>query len=321
MTPAQSDRQVAVAAGDQCLVGRFAAMASPCEVLLETSNEDEAAELARLAAEEAWRIEDKFSRYAAGNIVAEINTANGRPVELDAESAQLIDFAATLYDLSEGSFDITAGVLRSVWRFDGSDNVPTRNAVAAVLNRIGWQRVSWNRPVLRMAPGMEIDLGGLGKEYAVDRCAALLRESSADGCLVNFGGDLVAVRPPRHRPAGWRVGIEAVDRQRPAADRALNLKVGALATSGDARRFLVRDGVRYSHILDPRTGWPVSGAPRSVTVAADSCTQAGMLSTLAMLKGAQAEDFLREQGVQFWCLRGPESAPDEGTAPDKIKLE
>jgi thiamine biosynthesis lipoprotein len=311
MTPTQSDRQVALTAGEDCLVGRFAAMASPCEVLLETSDRDDALRLARIVAAEAWRIEDKFSRYASGNIIEAINTANGNPVELDAETAQLIDFAATLYGLSSGSFDITCGVLRSVWRFDGSDNVPGRAAVEKIMQRVGWHRATWNPPLLRLQPGMEVDLGGIGKEYAVDRCAALLRDECDVGCLVNFGGDLAAVRPPHKRPAGWRVGIEALDVQRPAAERTLNLMVGGLATSGDARRFLLRDGIRYSHILDPRTGWPVPDAPRSVTVAADSCTQAGMLSTLAMLKGAHAEDFLREQGVQFWCNRGSET-----TAPN-----
>jgi thiamine biosynthesis lipoprotein len=303
MTSAQSDRQVAVTAGDNCLVGRFAAMASPCEVLLETSDHDAALRLAHRVAAEVWRIEHKFSRYAAGNIVEAINTADGKPVELDAETTQLIDFATTLYDLSDGSFDITSGVLRRVWRFDGSDNVPGRAAVEKVMHRVGWQRVVWNAPVLQLQPGMEVDLGGIGKEYAVDRCAALVRDDSDLGCLINFGGDLAAVRPPRRRPAGWRVGIEALDAQRPAAERSLNLKVGGLATSGDAR---------YSHILDPRTGWPVPDAPRSVTVAADSCTQAGMLSTLAMLQGAHAERFLREQGVQFWCNRGGKTTPQKG---------
>lgn len=315
MTPAQSDRQVAVTAGDNCLVGSFAAMASPCEVLLETRDQDMALSLARMVAAEAWRIEDKFSRYAAGNIVETINTAEGSPVELDAEAAQLIDFATTLYELSDGRFDITSGVLRHAWRFDGSDNVPGRAAVEKVMRRVGWQRVTWNSPVLQLQPDMEVDLGGIGKEYAVDRCAALLRNESNLGCLINFGGDLVAVRPPRRRPAGWRVGIEALDAQRPAAERTLNLKVGGLATSGDARRFLQRDGVRFGHILDPRTGWPVPDAPRSVTVAADSCTQAGMLSTLAMLQGAHAEAFLREQGVQFWCNRGDKTTLHKG--PDR----
>ena len=84
----------------------------------------------------------------------------------------------------------------------------------------------------------------------------------------------------------------------------LNLQIGALATSGDARRFLLKDGVRYSHILDPVTGWPIKDAPRSITVAADTCIQAGMLSTLAMLQGEGAETFLSAQDVSYWCDRG-----------------
>jgi thiamine biosynthesis lipoprotein len=82
----------------------------------------------------------------------------------------------------------------------------------------------------------------------------------------------------------------------------LDLEHGALATSGDSRRYLLKDGVRYGHILDPRTGWPVPDAPRSVTVAASSCTEAGLLSTLALLNGARAREFLEEQGVRFWLL-------------------
>jgi len=83
----------------------------------------------------------------------------------------------------------------------------------------------------------------------------------------------------------------------------LELERGALATSGDARRFLQKDGIRYGHILNPRTGWPVRDAPRSVTVAASSCTEAGLLSTLALLHGADAEVFLEQQGVGHWLLR------------------
>lgn len=304
MNRAQSERQVAVAAGDGCLVGRFAAMASPCEVLVETADESEARRLAQLAAAEAWRIEDKFSRYVRGNIVDRINRAEGAAIGVDAETAQLIDFSVTLHELSDGGFDITSGVLRRAWRFDGSDRLPTRAAVRQLRGLVGWHRVTWRSPELRLAPGMEIDLGGLGKEYAVDRCAGLLRGATDRACLVNFGGDLAAVRPPRHRASGWRVGIEALDGVATGPERLLSLRVGGLATSGDARRFLLRDGVRYGHILDPRTGWPVPDAPRSVTVAADSCTQAGMMSTLAMLKGAQAETFLQAQGVQYWCNRG-----------------
>jgi len=304
MAGQQPDRSIRVDTGDSdsWLRGRFRAMASPCELLCETDDAARAAELTNIAAAEAWRIEDKFSRYLGGSIVSQINSAGGQPVTLDAETAQIIDFARTLYELSDRSFDITSGVLRHVWTFDGSDCVPARGQVAPIMEKVGWHRVSWQPPVLQMPAGMEIDLGGIGKEYAVDRASSMLRERAAVSCLVNFGGDLAVTAAPQ-RFGHWKVGIEAVATDASIPSSMLNLRVGALATSGDARRFLLRDGVRYSHILDPRTGWPVPGAPRSITVAADTCTQAGMLSTLAMLKGEGAEAFLDAEGVRHWCHR------------------
>ncbi len=277
-------------------------MASPCEVLCEVKEQAEAERLTRLVASEAWRIEDKFSRYLPHNIMARINSANGEPIKLDPETAELIGFSATLYDLSEGRFDITSGVLRRVWTFDGGDKLPAAAEISAILGQMGWQRVSWEPPVLQMPTGMQIDLGGIGKEYAVDCAMKILHSETLHSCLVNFGGDLAATGQPKQRK-GWKVGIEAMQAGNQVADRTLNLQVGALATSGDARRFILKDGVRYGHILDPKTGWPVPDAPRSVTVAADTCTQAGMLSTFAMLEGGAAESFLDAQGVQYWCNR------------------
>ncbi|MDH3990867.1 MAG: FAD:protein FMN transferase, partial [Gammaproteobacteria bacterium] len=94
-----------------------------------------------------------------------------------------------------------------------------------------------------------------------------------------------------------------INQSQGTAQKLIRLKNGGLATSGDARRFLLKDGIRYGHILDPTTGWPVTDAPRSITIAADTCTQAGMLATLAMLKGKDAESFLEDQDCQSWCLR------------------
>ena len=275
-------------------------MASPCELLLEGVSEIAARALARAVAAEAWRIEDKFSRYRNGNIVHRINTSHGEPVAVDDETARLLDFAATLYDLSGGLFDVTSGVLREAWTFDGSDQVPDKGAVAAILARVGWSRATWKEPTFALPSGMEIDLGGIGKEYAVDRCLDVLRSSCNSPGLVNLGGDLAVTGQPLARKA-WGVAVEGDTPEH--ADRLVDLRQGALATSGDARRFLLKDGIRYGHILDPRTGWPVPDAPHSITVAADTCTQAGMLSTMAMLKGSAAEAFLEEQGVQFWCRR------------------
>jgi thiamine biosynthesis lipoprotein len=295
-------RTVLVEAGQDCLVGRFDAMASPCEILLESADLGEAARLTRMAADEAWRIEDKFSRYLPGNIVGRINASGGAAIEVDEETASLLDFAATLHTLSDGRFDITSGVLREVWTFDGSDRIPDAAAVTEVLRRVGWHKVSWQNPVFTMKPGMQIDLGGIGKEYAVDRVAGKLAQATGCSAVINFGGDLAVTREPQERNA-WRVGIEPVSAGERRAGTVLEIRSGALATSGDSRRFLLKDGVRYSHILDPRNGWPVEGAPRSVTVAADTCTQAGMLSTFAMLEGYNAEAFLDGEGVTYWCRR------------------
>ena len=295
-------------------------MASPCEVLCEAPNRASALEYTQLAAAEAWRIEDKFSRYRQGNIVDRINSAAGAPIVVDAETTQLIDFAVTLHELSGGGFDITSGVLRRVWLFDGSDNIPHPDAVQRVMRRVGWHHVAWEPPLLHMPRGMEIDLGGIGKEYAVDRAAGLLRQASDTSCLVNLGGDLVVTHRPAKRDC-WSVGIESIGAQSSLPASLLQLQVGALATSGDARRYLRRDGRRYSHILDPRTGWPVVNAPRSVTVAADTCTQAGMLSTLAILEGSGAEVFLDAQGVLYWCNRGTVAKHAGEAAKSSKKLE
>ena len=275
-------------------------MASTCEVHVDTAKREDAARVLASVAAEAFRIEAKFSRYRADNIVHAINTAGGQPVTVDDETARLIDYAAELFTLSGGKFDITSGVLRRIWRFDGSDRVPTQEQISQARTLVGWRRVRWQRPLIALEPGMEIDFGGIGKEYAVDRAAALAAPLT-ERCLLNFGGDLRALGPHANgRP--WQVGIEAVDRLS-TASRVVDVYRGGVATSGDSRRYLLKDGRRYGHILDPTTGESVVEAPRSVTVVADTCSQAGMLATLAMLQGNAAEAFLDAQGVRYWCYR------------------
>lgn len=288
---------------DGLWVGRFEAMASPCELLVDGGSENEAERSLGLARDEALRVEHKYSRYRADSELSRWHAQGGQAIQVDDESAGLLDLAALAHQLSGGLFDISSGVLREVWRFDGSDRLPEVADVVRVVARVGWERVGWRRPWLSVPPGMELDLGGLGKEYAADRVLRLLREKTDRPLLVNLGGDLVA-SGPRANGEPWYVGIE-----RPAAETAsqaaglIALRGGALATSGDARRYLLKDGVRYSHILDPRSGWPVLGAPRSVTVAAPTCTEAGLMATLAMLQGAGAEALLAAQGLPHWVQR------------------
>lgn len=285
--------------GANHFIGRFTAMACPCEVLIETNHPSLARRILEIAAHCAWRIEAKFSRYRTDNIVHRINNANGATITVDDETANLLDFADALTRLSEGRFDITSGVLRRAWTFDGSDRVPSQQLIDTLRELIGWNKVRWSRPQLQLLPQMQIDFGGIGKEYAVDAAARLIEEEAGDiSCVVNFGGDVV-VRHPRKDGAPWRVGIEAAACPG-SAYGLIALNRGGLATSGDSRRFLLSQGKRYSHILDALTGWPVVGSARSITVAAGTCTQAGALSTLAFLKGSQASSFLESHGVRYW---------------------
>jgi FAD:protein FMN transferase len=288
------------AQGENLLAVRFAAMASPCEVLLPAMSHRAAQAIGMIAAQEAWRVQQKYSRYRDDSVTAQIHNNRGTPIEVDAETASLIDFASQCFDLSEGLFDITSGVLRRAWTFDGSDRIPECAAIEGLLPLVGFDKLQWRSPHLLLPAGMELDFGAIGKEYAVDRAYELLAARDATPFLINFGGDLRANRPPSYGP--WQVGLE-----RPDADREptmlLNLEHGALATSGDSRRYVLKDGIRYGHILNPRTGWPVLNAPRSVTVAASSCTEAGLLATVALLQGNRAQEFLDEQGVRYWLLK------------------
>jgi thiamine biosynthesis lipoprotein len=278
---------------------RFSAMGTPCEVQIEVRDGRLAAQLARIGEAEARRIEAKYTRYKPTGVVWAINNAAGKPVEVDEETAGLLDYAAQVHALSEGRFDVTSGVLRRVWTFDGSDRVPEPAQIAALMPLIGWGKVIWERPRLTLPPGMEIDLGGIAKEYAVDRAAMAIMAQTDCPALINFGGDL---RTTRAKAGGrWAVAIESLDPAK-AAGGLLHIGEGAIATSGDARRFLLKQGKRYSHILDPRTGWPVESPPRSVTVAARTCVQAGTLSTLAMLLGPAAETFLKAENAEAWVL-------------------
>ena len=281
-------------------VGEFRAMASPCEVHLELDSRQHAAHLVALAQQEALRIEGLFSRYRDDNVIHRINTAAGKAVTVDKECARMLDFADQCFELSDGLFDVTSGVLRAAWQFDGSDNVPAQTQIDALLQRVGWHKVNWANPHVMLPKGMQIDLGGIGKEYAVDRTVTLLSEQCTEPFLVNFGGDLHAAKAPSS--GAWNVGIEAINNGQ-AAIKTLELQRGALTTSGDARRYLLKNGVRYGHVLNPLTGWPPENAPSSVTVAGNTCTETGILSTLAILHGEGAERFLDEQGVTYWCQR------------------
>jgi thiamine biosynthesis lipoprotein len=297
----ETDSGISLRLVDHQWVASFGAMASPCEIQIHDTNKSEAERLASLSYAEAKRIEQKFSRYLHDNVVHRINNSDGKPVVVDEETSKLLQFADQCFQLSEGLFDVTSGVLRRAWEFKGGHVAPDDKLIESLRILVGWEKVVFDGDSVKMLPGMEIDLGGVGKEYAADRIAEMVFSNCGQSLMVNLGGD-IRVLESQSSPRSWLIGIEDPTTDGSAVGQ-IQLSEGAVATSGDTRRYCYVNGVRLGHILDPRTGWPVVGAPQSVTVLADRCLEAGLFGTLAMLQGAKAEKFLSEQGLTYHCVR------------------
>jgi len=280
----------------------FSAMASLHELKLLSDDESRVRAAATAAIADVQRIERKYSRYRDDSVTCAINRAAGTaPVAIDAETAALLDYAQACYAMSDGAFDITSGVLRAAWDFRRTPpSLPDEDTVRDLLRLVDWPAVEHDREhVFLPRAGMEIDFGGIGKEYAADRAASVLRDAGIVHGLVNLGGDVrIVVAQPDGAP--WRVGI-----QHPRNDRSViataPLAEGAMATSGDYQRYFDIDGVRFCHLIDARTGWPVS-AWQSISVVAPLCSVAGSCETIAMLAGDRAEAFLRSQGFAYLAI-------------------
>jgi thiamine biosynthesis lipoprotein len=274
----------------------FAAMGSPCALTLFGKQRESLQPVADRVIADVRRLEGRYSRYRDDSFLAEINrvAAKGGSIQVDPETASLLDYADTCYLQSGGLFDVTSGILRRAWH-KATDALPEQGAIDDLFNSVGWDKLRWEAPVLSFpVPGLELDLGGIVKEYAVDRAAAMCREAGVKHGVVNLGGDLCIIGPhPEGRP--WHVGIS---HPRKAGERlaTLALNAGAVATSGDYERCIVLDGVRYSHVLNRHSGWPVRHLA-SVSVVADLCVVAGSASTIAMLKECEGPDWLRELGI------------------------
>ncbi len=283
-------------------VRQFKAMGSPCALHLY-AEKGIASRAARAAIADIRRIERKYSRYRDDSVTAAINrvAAEGGEAAIDSETVALLSYAQVCYEQSDGLFDISSGVLRKLWNFD-SERVPSRREVSALRKRIGWQYVHWNAHTLRFARrGMELDFGGIGKEYAVDRAATICLECGVDSGLVDLGGDIRIIGP---RPDGraWRVGVQHPRRAKELL-AVVELQSGAVASSGDYERYVKIGGRRYNHILSPKTGWPVRGM-RGVTVVAEQCLVAGSASTISILKQAEGGQWLEGLGLpHVWMDR------------------
>jgi thiamine biosynthesis lipoprotein len=280
---------------------RFTTMGCPAEICLYAPSANKARAGFKLAEAECRRLDLKYSHYRADSYLVHLQKQASlhRGCPVDEETASLLDMAAVLYEESGGRFDITAGGLTALW--ERCEDLPGAAEIDAVLSRTGWHRVRWDGAALRLPPGLRLDLGGLVKEYAADRAAHLLKVSGFDSGFVELGGDL-NVLGPHPGGAGWHIGIR--NPRGPGVLAGLNVRRGGLATSGDFERCTIIDGLRYGHIIDPVSGWPVRGLALA-SVVAPSCLLAGAVSTLAMLTEAgEGLDFLAESGLPWLAHDG-----------------
>lgn len=274
----------------------FNAMGSPCELQLFSGDAAVVRRAILEVTQDLERLEQRYSRYRDTSLLSQINRVaeSGGSIEVDDETAELLNYAATCFAASDGLFDITSGVLRKVWKFS-SGALPDREPVEALLARVGWDKVRWDPPCLGFpVSGIELDFGGIVKEYAADHTAALCREIGVRSGLVNLGGDISIVGP---RPDGqaWRIGLQHPSKPGEAL-ATIEMNSGAIASSGDYERCIVVDGRRYGHILNPRTGWPVS-CLTAATVVGDLCVVAGSAATIALLKEAEGPAWLESLGL------------------------
>jgi len=273
----------------------FPALGTTCEVQYDApQGEAQAAGFERAAVGWVQAFEAKYTRFRPTSLVSRINAAAGRDwVEIDAEMEQMLQLCDTLNFMTQGVLDPTALPLIQLWNWKAEKpRVPSAQEIAAARGLVGWSKVQ-RAPgkICLPQPGMALDFGGFGKEYAVDQTAQIALDHGITNVLVDFGHDLRALGAPPGRPA-WHVGLE--DPLRPGASWASVGLSGSrgIASSGDYLRCFEIEGRRYGHIIDPRTGWPVANGCTQATVIARTCLQAGVLSTTAFVLGVP-------KGIEF----------------------
>ena len=239
------------------------------------------------ALKECDRLEQLLSKTIEGSDVWRINHAEGQPVEVDPVTAEVIRTALAISEISEGAFDITIAPASPLWDFKAeTPALPDAEALAEAASRVNWRALQLEGNTVTLPAGMMIDLGGIAKGYIGDAVRAYLENRGITSAVLAFGGNIVTIGT---KPDGklWKIGVQDIDG--PAMESMLVLQMGggSAVTSGNYERGFELDGVRYHHILEPATGWPVQNSLASVTILGDSSAMGDGLSTAAFVLGEE----------------------------------
>jgi len=263
---------------------QFRAMGTHCSLLYDSDNHSSAKEVGLEVVNWVRYFERRYSRFLKDSFLSKVNSLAGiEPVPLEAEDRKLLGLCQSLSFITKGLFDPTTLPLSLLWDFKKkSPQIPSDEKIKRAMDLVGWNKVVLNQKEIFLPhSGMGLDFGGFGKEYAVDRVIEILVSFGVENAMVNFGGDIHALGSPKNA-VDWIIGIE--NPQEPGRPSfALELKGMAVATSGTYSRFFEKAGKRYSHLIDHRTGYPVSSNVFSASVLAVTCLEAGALSTCSLL--------------------------------------
>lgn len=265
-------------------------MGTSARVILVTADSAGFHPIAKLAHAAFTRVDSLMSNWTTTSEVARLNReAAAGPTPVQPEVATVIDASMRMWAETGGAFDITVEPLVRLWGFlGGPKRVPADSAIAATLERVGGEKLTFDRAARTLsfsAPGMKIDLGGIAKGYAVDVAAEILRGQGIEQALVDLTGNMVAIGTPLDSDA-WRIGIRDPRDRLPYFAR-LRIRDQAISTSGQYEQFLAANGRTYGHILDPKTGRPVDGLI-SVTVVAATALDCDSWDTPLFVLGGEA---------------------------------
>lgn len=290
-----------VANPDILLKERANLMGSVFEISLVGTDSASLAYQIQLVIDEIERIENLISEWRPNTQISEVNRNAGiRPVKVDREVFELTRRAISYSILSDGAFDISVAALDKIWRFDGSmDALPSDAAVQNSVTKVGFEKIELDSiasTIFLKQSGMKIGFGSIGKAYAADRGRHILQEMGVKGGLINASGDIALWGKPPGKKS-WSIGIS--DPEKPyKITRKLRMKEGAVATSGNYQKYVMFNGVRYSHIINPRTGYPATELA-SVTVIGPMAEFANALSTSVMVLGVKKGLKLMERYPQY----------------------
>ena len=236
---------------------------------------------------ECGRYERLLSRTIEGSDVWRINHAEGEPTEVSDDTLAILRRAAEISEKSGGAFDITIAPASTMWDFtSGKAELPDAAALAEAAARVDYTRVRLDGNTVTLPAGMMIDLGGIAKGYIADRVKAFLEERGVKHAILSFGGNIVAIGK---KPDGsdWKVGIQDIDRPTGEYMLVAANRGGSTVTSGIYERGFTLDGVRYHHLLNPKTGWPEQNELASVTILSESSMEGDALATAAFILGKE----------------------------------